>query len=100
MLNIFVENLTVSTTEQALRAAFEAFGQVLSVKVVSDRDTGVPRGLAFVEMTSDKEAQAAIAGLNGKMIDDRVIHVNEARPKQIEGTTVRRAMRSHRKHRY
>ena len=99
MLNIFVENLTVSTTEQVLRAAFEAFGQVLSVKVVSDRDTGVPRGLAFVEMSSDKEAQAAIAGLNGKMIDDRVIHVNEARPKENGVSTVRRAMRTHRRHR-
>ena len=100
MLNIFVENLAVSTTEQALRAAFEAFGPVLSVKVIADRDTGVPRGLAFVEMSSDEEAQAAIAGLNGKRIDDRVIHLNEARPKRIDGSTVRPAMRSHRKHRY
>jgi RNA recognition motif-containing protein len=100
MLNIFVENLAVSTTAQALRAAFEAFGQVLSVKIVSDRDTGVPRGLAFIEMSSDAAAKAAIAGLNGKMIDDRVIHVNEARPKQIDGSAVRHQMRSHRKHRY
>jgi len=99
MLNIFVENLAVSTTAQALRAAFEAFGQVLSVKIVADRDTGVPRGLAFVEMSSDEAAKAAIAGLNGKMIDDRVIHVNEARPKQIDGSAVRHQMRSHRKHR-
>ena len=100
MLNIFVENLAVTTTEQTLRAAFEAFGHVQSVKVVTDRDTGVPRGLAFVEMSGDEEAQAAIAGLNGTTIDDRVVNVNEARPKQIDGSTVRRAMRSHRKHRY
>jgi RNA recognition motif-containing protein len=100
MQNIFVENLTVNTTEQTLRAAFEAFGHVLTVKVVADRDTGVPRGLAFVEMGSDVEAHAAIAGLNGKMIDGRVIHVNEARPKEIDGSAVRHQMRSHRKHRY
>ena len=100
MQNIFVENLTVNTTEQTLRAAFEAFGRVLTVKVVADRDTGVPRGLAFVEMGSDVEAHAAIAGLNGKMIDGRVIHVNEARPKEIDGSAVRHQMRSHRRHRY
>ena len=100
MQNIFVENLTANTTEQTLRAAFEAFGHVLTVKVVADRDTGVPRGLAFVEMGSDVEAHAAIAGLNGKMIDGRVIHVNEARPKEIDGSAVRHQMRSHRKHRY
>ena len=100
MLNIFVENLAVNTTEQTLRSAFEAFGQVLSVKVVADRDTGLPRGLAFVEMSSDAEAQAAIAKMNGEMIDDRVVNVNEARPKRIDGSTVRPAMRSHRKHRY
>jgi len=100
MPNIFVENLTVDTTEQAVRAAFEAFGQVSSVKIVADRDTGVPRGLAFVEMSSDVEAQAAIAGLNGKMINGRVIHLNEARPKQIDGSGARNQMRKHRKHRY
>ena len=100
MPNIFVENLSVNTTEQAVRAAFEAFGQVSSVRIVADRDTGVPRGLAFVEMSSDVEAQAAIAGLNGKMINGRVIHLNEARPKQIDGSPMRHQMRSHRKHRY
>ena len=100
MLNIFVENLAVSTTEQALRAAFEAFGPVLSVKVIADRDSGVPRGLAFVEMSSDEEAQAAIAGLNGKMIDDRVVNVNEARPKKVENNPIESKMRRHRRHRY
>jgi len=100
MLNIFVENLAVGTTEQAIRVAFEAFGRALSVKIVSDRDTGVPRGIAFVEMSSREEAQAAIAGLDGKMIDGRVVHVNEARPKQIDATALPHQMRSHRKHRY
>lgn len=100
MPNIFVENLAVNTTEQAVRAAFEPFGHVLSVKIVADRDTGVPRGLAFVEMSSDGEAQAAIAGLNGKMIDDRVVNVNEARPKKIGNNSIESKMRRHRRHRY
>ena len=100
MPNIFVENLAVSTTEQALRATFEAFGHVLNVKIVADRDTGVPRGLAFVEMSSDEEAQAAIDALNGKMIDDRVVNVNEARPKKVENTRIESKMRRHRRHRY
>ena len=100
MQNIFVENLAVNTSEQTLRTAFEAFGPVLSVKVVADRDTGVPRGLAFIEMSGDEEAQAAIAGLNGKMIDGRVVKVNEARPKNIDSASVDEHKRSHRKHRY
>jgi len=56
MQNIFVGNLAVNTTEQTLRSAFEAFGHVLTVKVVIDRDSGVPRGFAFVEMSSAAEA--------------------------------------------
>ena|SRR5215831_10806961 len=100
MQNIFVENLAVDTTEETLRSAFAAFGHVLSVKVVADRDTGVPRGLAFVEMSSDEEAQAAIAGMNGKKIEGRVVNVNEARPKKVENNAIESKMRSHRKHRY
>ena len=56
MQNVFVGNLAVNTTEQMLRSAFEAFGHVLTVKVVIDRDSGVPRGFAFVEMSSAAEA--------------------------------------------
>ena len=81
MQNIFVDNLAVDTSEQMLRAAFEAFGQVLTVKLVRDRDTGVPRGFAFVEMGSDAEAQAAIGALNGSTMVGQVVRVNEARPK-------------------
>lgn len=99
MQNIFVGNLSHSTSEQALRAAFEAFGQVLSVKIVSDRDTGGARGIAFVEMNGDVEAKAAIAGLDGTMIDGRKVNVNEARPKEIE-SSVHSQMRRHRQHRY
>jgi len=73
---------------------------VLSVKVVGDRDTGVPRGLAFVEMSSNEEAQAAIAGMNGKKIEGRVVNVNEARPKKLKNSAIESKMRSHRKHRY
>jgi RNA recognition motif-containing protein len=100
MQNIFVENLAHDTSEQALRAAFEAFGQVLSVTVVADRDTGGSRGIAFVEMGSDTEAKAAIAGLNGTKIDGQIVKLNEARPKKIDSSGVRTHMRRHRQHRY
>ena len=100
MQNIFVGNLAVNTTEQTLRIAFEAFGQVLTVKVVIDRDTGVPRGFAFVEMGSDAEAQAAIAGMNGRTIDGQLVSVNEARPKPKGSKTADLEMRRHRDHRY
>jgi len=100
MQNIFVGNLAVNTTEQTLRSAFEAFGHVLTVKLVIDRDSGVPRGFAFVEMSSDAEAQAAIAGLNGSNIDGQVVSVNEARPKPKGGKTTDLEMRRHRDHRY
>ena len=100
MQNIFVGNLAVNTTEQTVRTAFEAFGHVLTVKVVTDRDTGVPRGFAFVEMSSDAEAEAAIAGLNGRTIDGQVVTVNEARAKQKRGRSADLEMRRHRDHRY
>jgi RNA recognition motif-containing protein len=98
--NIFVGNLAVNTSEHTLRAVFEAFGQVLTVKVVTDRDTGVPRGFAFVEMSSDAEAQAAIAGLNGHTIGGQVITLNEARPKTKGSKSSNLEMRRHREHRY
>lgn len=100
MQNIFVGNLGVNTSEQSLKTAFESFGQVLSVKVVVDRDTGMPRGFAFIEMSSDAQAQAAIAGLNGKTIDGQVINVNEARPKAKGSKGNDMGMRRHREHRY
>jgi len=100
MQNIFVGNLAVNTSEEMLRTKFEPFGRVLSVKVVTDRDTGVPRGIAFIEMSSDAEAQAAIAGLNGSTIDGQVINVNEARPKTKGSTSADLEMRRHRDHRY
>lgn len=100
MQNIFVGNLGSHTSERTLRVAFEAFGQVLSVTIVADRNTGDSRGMAFVEMGSDTAAQAAISGLNGTRIDGRMVHLNEARPKDIDSSGVRLQMRRHRQHRY
>jgi cold-inducible RNA-binding protein len=78
-MKIYVGNLSYETTEQTLRQEFEAFGKVDSISVITDRDTGRPRGFAFVEMPTVSEGQAAITGLNGKSIGDRTIVVNEAR---------------------
>jgi cold-inducible RNA-binding protein len=84
-MKVYVGNLSFSTTEEALQAEFEAFGQVAEVAVISDRETGRPRGFAFVSMNSDNEARAAIEALNGTDLDGRTITVNEARPKSTVG---------------
>ena len=81
MKKIYVGNMNYDTTEAALRELFAAHGEVASVNVVKDRDTGRPRGFAFVEMNSDAEATAAIAALNGQNVDGRALKVNEARPR-------------------
>jgi cold-inducible RNA-binding protein len=81
MKNIYVGNLDFRTTEAELRKAFEVYGQVDRVNVVTDKDTGQQRGFAFVEMTNDPDGEKAIAGLNGTEIDGRALNVNEARPK-------------------
>jgi len=81
MKNIYVGNLDYNVTEQDLRAAFEAYGQVDNVTIMRDRDTGQPRGFAFVEMANDEEAQKAITGTNGTQLGARAVNVNEARPK-------------------
>ena len=85
MTNIYVGNLSFQTTEDDLHAAFSQFGSVERVKIVTDRDTGQPRGFAFVEMTQANEAQKAIAGLNGTDLHGRALNVNEARPKSSGG---------------
>ena len=84
-MNIYVGNLSREVTGEELRAAFKAFGQITSVKTVKDRDSGQPRGFAFVDMPVKAEAQAAIAGLNGKELKGRRFVVNEARPPRSEG---------------
>jgi RNA recognition motif-containing protein len=81
MTSIYVGNLAYSTTEEDLRQAFSQYGNVSKVNVVMDRETGRPRGFAFVEMADGKEASTAIQELNLKEINGRAITVNEARPK-------------------
>jgi cold-inducible RNA-binding protein len=81
MTNIYVGNLDFATTGEQLRMLFAAYGAVETVTIVMDRDTGQPRGLAFVEMTSDGKAQDAIRALNGSVHGGRALIVNEARPK-------------------
>lgn len=80
-MNIYVGNLPYQTTEADLKTAFEAFGQVASATVIKDKLSGNSKGFGFVEMPTDSEAQAAIAGLNGKELGGRTINVNEARPR-------------------
>ncbi len=84
-MNIFVGNLSFNTSEDDLRAAFEAYGQVSSARIITDRETGRSRGFAFVEMSDSSEAQAAISGLDGRDMDGRGLKVNEAKPKEEGG---------------
>jgi len=79
---LYVGNLSYDSTEDSIRAAFSASGNVTDVHVMSDRDTGRPRGFGFVEMGSDAEAQAAIEAMDGANLDGRNIKVNEARERQ------------------
>jgi cold-inducible RNA-binding protein len=81
MKNIFVGNLSFGATEDSVRSLFEPHGAVGRVNIVTDRDTGQPRGFGFVEMSNDSEGDKAIAALNGKDLDGRALNVNEARPK-------------------
>jgi RNA recognition motif-containing protein len=81
-VNIYVGNLSYQATEDDLRQAFEAFGEVSSVSIVKDRDTGRSKGFGFVEMPDDGEAQAALDGLNGTDLGGRPLTVNQARPRQ------------------
>ena len=81
MKNIFVGNLGFSASEESVRALFETHGTVGRVNIVTDRDTGQPRGFGFVEMANDGEAEKAIAAVNGTEFEGRTLNVNEARPK-------------------
>jgi RNA recognition motif-containing protein len=85
MTKIFVGNLSFQTTQDELHAAFSQHGSVENVSIVTDRDTGQPRGFAFVEMTNDSEARNAISAMNGKELNGRALNVNEARPKPTGG---------------
>ena len=82
---LYVGNLSYSTTNQDLEQLFGQYGQVTSAQIINDRDTGRSKGFGFVEMSSDDEAQAAIAALNGQQHLGRTLTVNEARPKEDRG---------------
>ena len=81
-MNIYVGNLSRDTTEDDLREVFEAFGEVTSVNIIKDKYSGESREFGFVEMSSKKEAQAALDGLNGKELKEKTIIVNEAHKKR------------------
>ena len=80
-MNIYVGNLSYQCTDEDLRSAFAAYGEVSSAKVIADKFTGQSRGFGFVEMPNDNEGSEAINGLNGKDLKGRQLKVNEARPK-------------------
>jgi RNA recognition motif-containing protein len=84
-VNIYVGNLSRQVSEDELRKAFEAFGQVTSVNIIKDRYSGESRGFGFVEMATKTEAQAAITGLNGTSLKERTLTVSEARPRTEGG---------------
>ena len=79
---LYVGNLSFNSTENDINEAFGAHGTVTSVNVIMDRDTGRPRGFAFVEMSSDQEAQSAVQALDGQDLDGRSLKVNIAKPRE------------------
>ena len=80
-MNIYVGNLSYTVTEDDLREAFGAFGQVASASIIKDTFTGHSKGFGFVEMPSTDEAKAAMTAMNGKEMGGRALNVNEARPR-------------------
>ena len=85
MSKIYVGNCSFDVTEQQLRDVFAAYGDVASVSVITDRDTGRPRGFAFIEMHDQGAARNAIRGVNGTQLGGRTLNVNEAKPKTNGG---------------
>jgi RNA recognition motif-containing protein len=80
-MRIFVGSLALTTTEEELAQLFHPYGEITSVRIMTDRETGRSRGFGFVEMPRATAAQAAIEGLNGRSLDGRFLTVNEARPR-------------------
>ncbi len=98
---LYVGNLSYSTTESALRDLFTPSGEVTSVSIVTDRDSGRSKGFGFVEMSTEEGAQKAMADLNGRTLDGRQITVAEARPMQSRESSFDRGRRgSERRRRY
>jgi cold-inducible RNA-binding protein len=84
-MKIYVGNLSFQTTDEELHRSFEAFGQVESATVIKDKVSGQSRGFGFVEMPTEEEGKAAVAGMNGKMVSGRAVNVSEARPREDGG---------------
>ena len=84
-MKIYVGNMSYNITEEDLRQAFEAFGQVSSASIVKDKFSGQSKGFGFIEMPTKEEAESAISGLNGKEMKGRTLNVNEARPRSDDG---------------
>jgi len=84
-MKLYVGNMSYQTNEQSLRDAFGAHGTVDEVAIITDRETGRPRGFAFVTMPNDDEGRAALGALDGADLDGRTLKVNEARPRQDGG---------------
>ncbi len=82
---IYVGNLSYDTTEDGIRAAFDGMGDLDSVALITDQQSGRSKGFAFVEMSSDDEAGAAIEKLNGQELDGRTLNVSKARPREDRG---------------
>jgi cold-inducible RNA-binding protein len=80
-MKLYVGNMSFDSNEAEVRKAFEAHGRVDTVTIITDRDTGQPRGFGFVEMPNEAEAKKAIESLNGKDFMGRTLNVNEARPR-------------------
>ena len=90
-MKLYVGNLSFHTTAEDLHAAFQAFGAVGDVALITDRDTGRSRGFAFVTMGNRAEAKAAIEGLQGRELDGRTLSVNEARPREERSSSGNRS---------
>lgn len=84
-MRLYVGNLSYSTTQDTLESEFAAYGPVNEVAIINDRETGRPRGFAFVTMANQEDGKSAIESLNGREVDGRAITVNEARPKAERG---------------
>lgn len=82
---LFVGNLSFQTTDESLRAAFEEYGVVSEAKIITDRETGRSRGFGFLTMGTDEEAQKAIEGMNGALVDGRALRVNVAEERRPGG---------------
>lgn len=88
---LYVGNLSYSTTEDDLRVSFEAYGEVVSATIITERDTGRSKGFGFVEMSTEEEATAALEALNGTEMGGRTIKVDKARPRRTDRRPRRRS---------